>query len=150
MRQPPGIRPIVASQVVREYIYAYVALCPFDGSMEALVAPDVDTDVMSVFLGEVSKRFANEHVILIMDQAGWHKAKRLKIPSNITLHWLPPYSPELNPVEHLWEEIREKWFHNRVFSSIGEVENQLIQALQHLILLPFLVQSFALFSRMTT
>jgi len=64
-----------------------------------------------------------------MDQAGWHKAKALIIPSNIRLLNLPPYSPELNPAEHLWEEIREKWFPNLVFRSITAVEDTLMEAL---------------------
>ena len=64
--------------------------------------------------------------------AGWHTAKDLNIPQNITLHWLPPYSPELNPVEYLWDEIREKWFLNRYFASLDSVENQLMLALKDL------------------
>jgi len=82
---------------------------------------------------------------MIMDQAGWHKAKRLNVPDNITLHWLPPYSPELNPVEHLWDEIREKWFYNRVFESLEAVEIQLIKALRHYLSSPAEFSSFTLF-----
>ncbi len=66
---------------------------------------------------------------MVMDSAGWHKAKTLNIPENMRLVFLPPYSPELNPVEHLWEEIREKWFPNKVFQNLDAVENLLVEAL---------------------
>lgn len=64
-----------------------------------------------------------------MDQAGWHKAKDLKVPANMSLVWLPAYSPQCNPAEHIWEEIREKWFNNKVFDSLDAVEDTLVDAL---------------------
>ena len=84
---------------------------------------------MSLFLSIVSERHPDEAILMFMDQAGWHKAKALVVPPNIRLLNLPPYSPELNPPEHLWDEIREKWFPNRVFSSITSVEDTLMEAL---------------------
>jgi transposase len=142
---PAGVRPLAFAQVEREYSYAYAALCPFDGQLVSLVLPWANTEMMSLFLAEASRRYANEQLVLIMDQAGWHKAKRLKIPENITLHWLPPYSPELNPVEHLWDDLREKWFSNKVFNSLEAVEIQLMQALQHYQRSPEEVKSMTLF-----
>jgi transposase len=94
-----------------------------------VILPDVDTDSMSLFLSVVSERHPDETVLMFMDQAGWHKAKALIIPSNIRLLSVPPYSPELNLAEHLWEEIREKWFPNLVFRSITAVEDTLMEAL---------------------
>jgi len=70
--------------------------------------------------------------MMFMDQAGWHKARGLKVPDNMSLYWLPAYSPQCNPVEHLWEEIREKWFENKVFNSLGAVEDVLVAALANL------------------
>lgn len=64
-----------------------------------------------------------------MGGAGWHKSQSMLIPDNIRLLSLPPYSPELNPVEHLWDELREKSFHNRTFDSLGALEDQLVNAL---------------------
>ena len=64
--------------------------------------------------------------------AGWHRAKDLKVPENIRLIFQPAYSPEVNPVEHLWEELREKYLHNRVFSSLEELIEVLCQALTEL------------------
>ena len=88
--------------------------------------------MMTLFLEEVSRRHSNEFTMMFMDQAGWHKAKALKIPENMSLFWLPAYSPQCNPVEHLWEEIREKWFENRAFYSLDSVEDTLVTALASL------------------
>jgi len=66
---------------------------------------------------------------MVLDGAGWHTTDELAVPSNMRLLFLPPYSPELNPVEHLWDELREKHFHNRVFSSLDDVEQHLLEAL---------------------
>lgn len=126
---PKGIRPAVSLQLVREYTYAYGAVSPLDGVLDSLILPDADTDSMSLFLSVVSERHPDETVLMFMDQAGWHKAKALIILANIRLLNLPPYSPELNPAEHLWEEIREKWFPNLVFKSITAVEDTLMEAL---------------------
>ena len=142
---PPGVRPVAFAQVEREYSYAYAALSPFDGELVSLVLPTVNAEMMSLFLEEASRQYPDEQLAMIMDQAGWHKAKRLNIPDNITLHWLPPYSPELNPVEHLWDEIREKWFYNRVFESLEAVEIQLVKALQHYLSSPAELSPFTLF-----
>ena len=65
---------------------------------------------------------------MVLDGVGWHRALDLVIPNNIQLLALPPYSPQLNPMEHLWDEIREKWFPNLVFNSLEAVEDRLIQA----------------------
>jgi transposase len=69
---------------------------------------------------------------MVLDGAGWHRAKRLKVPANMRLISLPPWSPQLNPVEHVWDEVREKWFANRVFDSLSAVEEQLMTALKTL------------------
>ena len=66
---------------------------------------------------------------MVLDGAGWHKNQAIPLPGNIKLLFLPPYSPELNPVEHLWDDLREKSFHNRVFDSIDALENHLEQEL---------------------
>jgi len=142
---PPGVRPIAFGQVERQYTYAYAAVTPFDGELVSLVLPEVNAEMMSIFLREASRCYANEQVVMIMDQAGWHKAKRLQIPDNITLAWLPPYSPELNPVEHLWDQIRERWFHNHLFKSLSAVEIDLVKALQYYLRFPAELQSLTRF-----
>jgi transposase len=126
---PAGIRPDVPMQLVREYTYVFAAVCPIDGEMDSLILPEVNTTSMSLFLEEISQRHEREFILLFLDGAGWHKSKNLQIPNNIRLASLPPYSPQLNPAEHIWEEIREKWFPNLVFDSLDAVESVLLEAL---------------------
>jgi transposase-like protein len=129
---PPGVRPEVSTQLIREYEYAFAAVSPQDGTLDTLVLPTVNTEAMGVFLAEVSRRQAEEFIVMVLDGAGWHKARRLLVPANMRLLFLPPWSPQLNPVEHVWDEVREKWFGNRVFASLNAVEEQLITALRTL------------------
>jgi transposase-like protein len=129
---PPGVRPEVNTQLIREYEYAFAAVSPQDGILDTLVLPTVNTEAMSIFLAEVSRRHAEEFIVMVLDGAGWHKARRLLVPANMRLLSLPPWSPQLNPVEHVWDEVREKWFANRVFDSLNAVEEQLIAALKTL------------------
>lgn len=140
---PLGLRPAVPCQIVREYSYVYAAISPHDGIMDSLVLPIAHTKAMSLFLDEVAKRHPNEFILMVTDGAGWHKSNDLKVPNNMGLIFLPPYSPELNPVEHLWDEIREKWFKNEVFRSLDDVEDQLVKALRGLENDPKVVASFA-------
>jgi transposase len=129
---PAGVRPEVNTQMVREYEYAFAAISPHDGVLDTLVLPEVNTEALSVFLAEVSARHPHELILMVLDGAGWHRAKRLQVPANLRLIPLPPWSPQLNPVEHLWDEVREKWFSNQVFASLQAVEERLVVALQTL------------------
>jgi transposase len=126
---PRGVRPQVGVRIVREYTYAFAALSPHDGTLDSLVLPEVNALTLSVFLAEVARRHPQDDILMVLDGAGWHRANDLRIPENVRLLPLPPYSPELNPVEHLWEEIREKWFPNLVFDSLTGVEDRLVEAL---------------------
>jgi transposase len=126
---PLGIRPVVGSQVIREYTYAYAAVSPADGVMDSLILPEVNTKVFALFLEEVAVRHASEFVIMFVDGAAWHTTKGLALPDNLCLSFLPPYSPELNPAEHLWDCIRENWFPNKTFNSLDAVEDTLVEAL---------------------
>jgi transposase len=119
----------VNTQIVREYEYAFAAVSPHDGTLDTLVLPSVNAEAMSVFLSEVSQRPPNEWILMVLDGAGGHRAKRLQVPANMQLIPLPPGSPQLNPVEQVWDEVREKWFANRVFASMEAVEDQLVTAL---------------------
>src|SRR3954471_17324008 len=87
---PPGVRPEVKTQLVREYEYAFAAVCPQDGTLDTLVLPTVNTEAMGIFLAEVSQRHADEWIVMVLDGAGWHRAKRLKVPANMRLISLPP------------------------------------------------------------
>ncbi len=126
---PPGVRPAVPAQLVREYTYVFAAVSPADGVLDSLILPEVNTGTMSLFLQELADRHPTEEIALFLDSAGWHTARQLKVPAHIQLVPLPPYSPQLNPTEHLWDEIREKWFPNKVFHSLDAVEDTLEEAL---------------------
>ncbi len=126
---PPGIRPKVPRQVVRESSYVYAAVAPEQGLMTSLILPSANTAMMNLFLAQVAQDFAAYFIVMQVDQAGWHRAKELQIPENIRLIFQPAYSPEVNPVEHLWEELREKYLHNRVFPSLDELIEVLCQGL---------------------
>jgi transposase len=97
--------------------------------MDSLILPGVNAKAMSIFLAEVARRHPDEFILMVMDQAAWHRAVDLVIPENIKLEWQPPYSPQCNPVENIWDEIREKWFPNLVFKSLDDVEDTLVEAL---------------------
>lgn len=136
-----GQRPVVPSQMIREYTYAYTAACPQDGTTVSLILPDMRTECLNLFLSELSKLYAEEHIILVLDGASSHRSKDLQVPNNISLIPLPPYSPELNPVENFWKMLKKQGFYNRSFASLDEVENQLEAQLKHFYNNPSLVQS---------
>ena len=100
--------------------------------MVSLILPFADTSMLNLFLKHVSRTFSMSFLVIQLDQAGWHSAKALIIPAHIRLIPQPAYSPELNPVEHMWEELREKAFSNRVFASLDTVSDTLCDQLRHL------------------
>lgn len=126
---PEPWRPIAPAMVSQEYTYAYAALSPADGHMDSLILPHVNGNCMQIFLDEIAARHPDKRIVMILDGAGWHKNQSVPLPPNLTLVFLPPYSPELNPVEHLWDDLREKFFHNRVFDSLDALEDRLVTAL---------------------
>lgn len=121
--------PQVARQMVREYIYAYSALAPATGDCYSMIAPFCNTEAMNCFLSHLAEQYNRYRIVLLLDKAGWHISNRVQLPENLLLLHLPAYSPELNPVELLWREIRRKYFHNRIFKSLDDVENTLSTAL---------------------
>jgi transposase len=125
---PAGVRPEVASQLIREYIYLYGAVSPADGACAFLILPSADTECFQIFLDSLAKKFFRWHILLIVDGAGNHKGGELVVPGNITLASLPAYSPELNPQENIWDEIREKIFKNYAAKSMDEVCDKLVDA----------------------
>jgi len=132
---------MVKASVTHQYTYAYGAISPLDGQFISLMLPHVNTECMQLFLNEVSNRCPSENVIMVIDGAGWHRANSLELPDNIRLHLLPSYSPELNPQEHIWDELREKHFHNQAFDSIDALEDRSVEGLLHLEQHPEIVKS---------
>jgi putative transposase len=129
---PPGIRPQAPAQVVRESMYIFAAVAPSLGRLATLVLPTANTAMMNLFLAHVSQTFADYFMVMQVDQAGWHRSKELSVPENIRLIEQPAYSPEVNPVEHLWEELREKDLHNKIFPSLDPLIEVLCQGLNEL------------------
>jgi len=129
---PAGPRPVVGRQIVREAFYAYTAVCPALGKATSLILPYANTDMMNLFLKQVSDDFPEKQIIMQVDGAGWHKSQSLETPSNIHLIIQPPYSPETNPVEHIWDDIREKELHNRCFDKIKDARDAVCCGLNRL------------------
>ena len=105
---PIGTRPGVAAQLIREYIYLYGAVSPKDGTCLYLIMPTSNTACFQVFLDVLARKFARRDILLVLDGAPNHRCGDLTVPHNITLLYLPPYSPELNPKENLWDKSAKK------------------------------------------
>lgn len=117
-----GSRPERVKQTEYEWCYLFAAVNPLTGASSALIAPTVDTHYMNEHLRFIGREAgADKHVVLVLDNAGWHVSKSLKVPENITLLHLPPYSPELNPVERLWAYIKSHYLSNRIFKDYDEL-----------------------------
>lgn len=138
---PRPLRPLCQAMLTHESTYAYAAVEPATGMMDALILPHVNTACMQLFLDTVAERHPGERIVMVLDGAPWHSSKELIAPPNMRLLPLPPYAPELNPVEHLWDELREKCFHNKVFNSLDALEDDLALALLAMENTPAVVES---------
>ena len=127
-----GYRPTVLQQKIRQYRHLFGAVCPTTGDGCFRIFSHCDTVCMNVFLQELSAQFKDDYILLICDNAIWHKSKGLIIPDNIEMMFIPPYTPEMNPIEQVWDEIREKYFANQIFGSLKQAEHQLCKAVQSL------------------
>jgi len=116
--------------------------------MSCLVLPHANTKMMNLFLQQVSLEFRDYFIALQVDRAAWHRAKHLQVPENIRLLLQPGYAPEVMPVEHLWDDIREKHFDNRIFKSLDAVEDTLCDGLKELIAQPARLRSMTFFPHM--
>jgi transposase len=104
--------------------------------------PYCDTEAMAAHLAEISAAVDDgAHAVIMVDQAGWHMSPKLPIPENITLLPLPPRSPELNPVENIWQFLRDNWLSNRIFDSYDDIVAQCCQAWNRLIDQPWRITS---------
>ena len=110
---------------IREYYYAFGAVEPLTGDNFFLVLPQCNTVCMNVFLRDLSKEYPDDIILLCCDGAAWHKSGTLKIPENIVQFHIPLYTPEMNPIEQIWKEIRKRGFRNDVFASLTKVMDRL-------------------------
>lgn len=102
------------------YLYSAVELGT--GEHFTLEIPHVNSSCLNVFLQEFSKDYPNDKILLVMDGAGWHKSKKLEIPNNVEIIYLPPYSPELNPVERLWGYIKSWTIRNKIYTTLSALQ----------------------------
>jgi transposase len=146
---PRRIRPQVACQLIREYIYLYGAVSPKDGTCVYLIMPTSNTACFQSFLDVLSRRFSRQDILLVLDGAPNHRCGDLAVPDNVTLLFLPPYAPELNPKENIWDEIREKIFKNYALKSIDAVQSKLEEAILYIERNPQTVKSITSFPYIT-
>jgi len=128
----PGLRPTVPCHHIREYRHAYGAVEPVTGESFFLIMPYCNTNCMNVYLRELSNTYPKDRILLVCDGAAWHKANMLEIPHNIRLLFLPPATPEMNPIEQIWKEIRKRGFRNEIFKTLDKVIDRLSETIRSL------------------
>ena len=137
-----GTRPRAPKDCRYASAYIFGAVCPARATGAALVMPHANTEAMNAHLAEISRNVASgAHALLVLDGAGWHSSKSLAVPENVTLLPLPPYSPELNPVENLWQYLRQNKLSNRVFESYEDIVDVCCDAWNSLIATPHCLAS---------
>jgi transposase len=137
-----GTRPRAPHDQRTAWAYVFGAICPAEGKGAGIVMPFCDTPAMQEHLTEISATVAADaHAILVLDQAGWHLARALVVPRNITILPLPPRSPELNPVENVWQFMRDNWLSNRVFKGYDDIVAHCCAAWNDLIDQPWRIRS---------
>ena len=130
---PQGIRPSIPSHYMREYRYCYGAVDAQTGDSFFLIAGGCNTEWTNEFLRQVSQAYPDDYILLVMDNAIWHKSSTLEIPSsNIELAFIPPYTPEMNPIEQVWKEIRKRGFKNKAFQTLEAIIDKLQEVIQGL------------------
>jgi transposase len=118
-----GTRPTAPKQTAYANLHVLTAVCPATGRAEGLVSERLNAGVVQEFLGRLAATIpAGTHVVLVWDGAGYHGAEALRVPANLTVVGLPPYSPELNPAERLWLYLRQHHWSNRVYPDLAAVE----------------------------
>jgi transposase len=127
------------------WAYIFGAICPKKGKGAGLVLPWCDTDAMNRHLEEIAIAVdAGAHAVLILDRAGWHVTPNLVVPQNITLLFLPPRAPELNPVENVWQFVRDNWLSNRVFADYEDIVSHCCEAWNKLVDQPWKIISLGM------
>lgn len=122
---PAPLRPLVGNGYEREFTYVYGGVSPLQGELDWSLSEKMNTAQMGAFLAQVSQAHPQDFIVMVVDGASSHKAKELIVPENVRLIRLPSYSPELNPQEHIWDEIREKAFPNLVLDQMAAVVGRL-------------------------
>lgn len=137
-----GSRPRQPADQRYQNAYLFGAICPAKRKGAALLMPSANTQAMQAHLDEISRTVArNAHAALLMDRAGWHTTAKLKVPRNITIILLPSRAPELNPMENVWQFLRQNWLSNRVFDTYDDILEAGCSAWNKLIARPEVIAS---------
>jgi hypothetical protein len=137
-----GTRPRQPADQRYESAYLFGAICPARGTGAALALPYADTHAMQLHLDEIARTVRpGAHAVLLLDRAGWHTTPVLAVPKNISLILLPSRSPELNPVENIWQYLRQTWLSNRVFETYDDIVEAACDAWRRLIAQPKTITS---------
>ncbi|GGC17401.1 transposase [Novosphingobium endophyticum] len=140
-----GTRPSAPKDQRRSSAWIFGAICPAEGKAAGIVMPRCNSEAMSMHLEEIAFHVApGAHAVLLLDQAGWHGSAELVIPPNITLMPLPPRCPELNPVENVWQFMRDNWLSNRIFKSYDDIVDHCCYAWNKLVDQPWRIMSLGL------
>lgn len=117
-----GVKPLCSFQQVFKSTYLFGAFSPINGNSFLLELPFCSTETFQIYLNEFSKQKPQEFKIIVLDNGAFHKAKTLNIPGNIALIFLPPYSPELNPAEKMWQTMKDN-FTGKLFNSLDSLSH---------------------------
>ena len=140
-----GSRPSAPKDQRTAYAYIFGAICPEKGKGAGLVLPRCDSEAMTLHLAEISRSVSlGAHAVLMLDGAGWHSAHDVIVPANLSLLSLPPCAPELNPVENVWQFLRDNWLGDRIFSSYNDIVDRCCDAWNRLIDQPWKILSLGL------
>lgn len=137
-----GSRPRTVRQTKYDWLYVIGAVCPQTGQSVGLLSPNINADIINVFFEQFVKEvYPDVHVAMVWDKAGFHISQQLKIPANVSIIELPPYSPELNPAENLWHYFRSHYWSNRAYASYDDLRYAAIEAWQKAALDPEIIKS---------
>jgi hypothetical protein len=140
-----GSRPRQPADQRYDSAYLFGAICPARGTGAGLAMPYADTEAMQLHLDEISRTVAcGAHAVLLLDRAGWHTTVNLKVPKNMTLIFLPSRAPELNPVENVWQYLRQTWLSNRVFNTYEAIIEAACEAWNMLMAQPQAITSIGM------
>ena len=140
-----GTRPRQPADQRYDNAYLFGAICPARGVGAALALPYADADMMQLHLDEISRNVAEgAHAVLLLDRAGWHTTGKLDVPDNITPIFLPSRAPELNPVENVWQYLRQNWLSNTVFENYDAIVDAACAAWRKLIAQPETITSIGM------
>ena len=125
-----GSRPTAVRPTGFTSLYVLAAVCAATGAMSAVIMPELNTEVVNLFLEQFARELpAGVHAVLIWDGAGFHSGEGLVVPANVSLIQLPPYSPELNPVENLWHYLRSHHWSNRLYRDYDALQAEAVRSL---------------------